>query len=673
MNFSIPDSIASAFQFFSNPIAAGIGLGVVLLVLTGVLIAFYRYRFETREELPLEDSSPAISEDLLPHLLDSASQSAAARLYQPIDLWTGRLILPPPDRRDPEGAVWFEVHNADRAYAHLKHRVVTLKWTRSPEVQKFVRAVTVDVRFTRQAKQSHKKGFVHPVRLDKLNTVGPLESLAGARPEDNVIVALHNPVVDERSGEPSLIISRQPVEISGRLVALVTIIQRVANSTKGGISQLKIGKKNKTDRGIADGDPIKSDRFLVRHYNKITGEFDGPFDLIRIPQVPQNSTGIYPSTHRAIEKSPLNPEGWYVYGQKDGDSLFVVQAIEPRGAMRLKPQQLALGTQNALTYLKKQNWQNTSDKKGTASTILLDPIAENPRAAISAWQEGDKAIVIHVFGGIGGKKAEPTPFGVVTGHFSYGIATVVRDILTGELRFDIEYRQVYAHNRQGILSDAIKWFSFMGDLQRGWLGTRPICDILVKFDPLTVDYDFDGMKISPMAEFRRQLAIVCARYRTGNGTGASVVTPESSCVQDSNQALYITIKRIEHAIANTPRIQEWQQHFPDHPQTWQFKQLINLGKHLERHLIPFGIAQPDWRQNVEQIAASDQPENLISTLVKGIIAWRTMLPRPAQDNIAKILLKQGAALWVIRTNQVGGFNPHIAPTAPTGIFTHRLG
>jgi predicted Abi (CAAX) family protease len=43
-----------------------------------------------------------------------------------------------------------------------------------------------------------------------------------------------------------------------------------------------------------------------------------------------------------------------------------------------------------------------------------------------------------------------------------------------------------------------------------------------------------------------------------------------------------------------------------------------------------------------------------------------MLPRRTQDEIAKILLKQGEFLWIIRTNQVGGFDPDIEPTHRQG-------
>ena len=53
--------------------------------------------------------------------------------------------------------------------------------------------------------------------------------------------------------------------------------------------------------------------------------------------------------------------------------------------------------------------------------------------------------------------------------------------------------------------------------------------------------------------------------------------------------------------------------------------------------------------------------------IKAAMSYRTMLPRRTQDAIAKILLKQGSFLWIIRTNQVGGFDPDIEPIAPTGL------
>ncbi len=54
-------------------------------------------------------------------------------------------------------------------------------------------------------------------------------------------------------------------------------------------------------------------------------------------------------------------------------------------------------------------------------------------------------------------------------------------------------------------------------------------------------------------------------------------------------------------------------------------------------------------------------------LLIGIGSWRTMLPRLASKTIAKQFLQEGASIWVLRTSQVGGYDPDIEPVAPTPI------
>ncbi|NEP53662.1 MAG: abortive infection protein, partial [Moorea sp. SIO3C2] len=64
-------------------------------------------------------------------------------------------------------------------------------------------------------------------------------------------------------------------------------------------------------------------------------------------------------------------------------------------------------------------------------------------------------------------------------------------------------------------------------------------------------------------------------------------------------------------------------------------------------------------------ATSDNPN---IPILRGLASWRTVLPRRGHDEIASLLLNHGAKLWVIRTNQVGGFDPDIIPYAPTTLF-----
>ena len=117
----------------------------------------------------------------------------------------------------------------------------------------------------------------------------------------------------------------------------------------------------------------------------------------------------------------------------------------------------------------------------------------------------------------------------------------------------------------------------MGDLRSGWLFTRPVIDIIVKFAPVTQDYNFNDITISPLNEFVRQLQIMMARYRVGDGTGSATVTPATSCIQDSSQALYAAIKIIKQQVKSNPTIQNWLQNHPNDLQALRFHQLNPLG------------------------------------------------------------------------------------------------
>ncbi len=98
---------------------------------------------------------------------------------------------------------------------------------------------------------------------------------------------------------------------------------------------------------------------------------------------------------------------------------------------------------------------------------------------------------------------------------------------------------------------------------------------------------------------------------------------------------------------------------------------MELGRSLEQELVPLGIVRSDWRSNAGKLSVTGAANNIISNFFEGITTWRTMIPRRAQDEIATILLKNGATLWVLRTNRVGGLDPDITPRAPTALFGHR--
>ncbi|MGK7943718.1 MAG: CPBP family glutamic-type intramembrane protease, partial [Microcystaceae cyanobacterium] len=261
--------------------------------------------------------------------------------------------------------------------------------------------------------------------------------------------------------------------------------------------------------------------------------------------------------------------------------------------------------------------------------------------------------------------------GTVTGHFSYGIAEVVEDDITGDLKFDITYEQVYAHNPAGIVSGTHSYESYMGDLARGWVFSRPVSDFVIKLDLLD-DYNFNGVIFSPLQELILQLRVMEARYRTGDGTGNASVTPASSCVQDSNQALYIALETLKQKVQASPEIQTWLEENPEDPQALRFQQLAALSQRLEEELTPKGIVRPDWKYNAISLAGIEQRQDYPfiqkDTLLNGLLSWRSMLPRISHDKMSRIFLDAGAQLHFIRTNQIGGVDTTIKPLAPTSLF-----
>lgn len=583
----------------------------------------------------------------------------SVNLYKPIGDWVGRLILPTKQQlKDGLDWVWIEVQYAPPTAQNLVGNIVRLEWKKNKDLLALDQAVTRDVNFTSEVIKSQKKGNIHPFRLNGVRHVGILRSLAGANPDDNVIVALDSSTIIDASKEKSILqIEREPVLATGRFYGLVKIIKPIKSSSK----TISFPKAKQY-----------SDYFLVQHYNPNSNKFDGLQETIHIPQQVIDKRNFAPSSSQQIEKSPAGEDGWYIYGAADAKGVFTVAALAPRSLFQIQPRQIITGEELGLNYIQDVDWQNTEKNKGKFNTVLLKPVEtqDSRNQSISKWQEGNKAIVLHLFGGIGGRNAEAVavPY-TITGHFAFGIAKVVRDEFTKELRFETKYHQIYAHNPDGIIAGTHTWADYMGNLQRGWVATRPISDILIKFDPVTQDYDFGGIKLSPLEQFQQQLQVTMARYRVGDGTGGAIVSPATSCVQDASQALYTTILAIKNQVATTPQIQTWLRANPNHPQALRFQQLVELGKSLEQQLAPLGIVRADWQSQASILAGTGigkttQPFEDRS-IWAGLTTWRTIMPKQAHDDLAAIFLKHGAIMQVLRTNQVGGWQPNIIPIAPT--------
>ena len=560
-------------------------------------------------------------------------QAAYSDNYLPVSDWLGRLILPQVTERSVVAGVYFEVHHTPAEYQYLVGQKIYLRWSDRPDVQAYVNQVKIRIDFSEQAYKSIEKGLILPTRLNHWRQVQALESLAGARPYDDVMVALGGVEVKDEG----LYISREPILITGKYYALVTVIEVFPNNCAA-----------------------------VRYYNGASGKFDGKEDVVYFPQVVSDRNGVLPATTNQITASPFNSTGWYIYGAKDHQGMFVVRAIAPRRLFQLQPAKVISGKQKTLNYIHNEYWQEAKHKKGQIDSIILNPQNLADTELLQSFQEGDRLLVLHTYGGIGGNLKETAPLGIFFGHFSFGLARVVGEPLTQELYFKLGYAQVYTQNTTGIIAGSLDWTNYIGDRQFGWLGSRPITDIIVKLDVLD-EYNFGGLRRFPLNALAYQLDRMMARYRTGDGTGATFVGGANSCVQDSCQALYQAFNMILQEIVNNPQIQDWISNHPHHPHTERLGRLVTLNQAIENQLITWQT-RADWVDPYQSLIGTRLADRPVTTIVNALTSWRSLLPRLANDNLAKIFLNHGASLWLLQTYQVGGWDEDIQPIAPTKLW-----
>lgn len=556
--------------------------------------------------------------------------------YLPVAEWLGRLILPDVQERSLVRGVYFEVHHAPKLDRDLVGQQVFLRWSDRPDIQAYVNQVKIRIDFSEQAYKSSEQGIIHPTRLNHWRQVQALESLAGARPNDDVMVALSSVDV-VREDFTSLYIAREPILITGKYYALVSVRELFPNNCA-----------------------------IVRHYNSASGKFDGKEDIVYFPPVVRDRNGVLPATADKITQSPCNKTGWYIYGAKDNRGMFVVRAIAPRALFELAPAKIIKGKNKTLDYVRNRYWQGVKQKKGKIDSILLNPDNSDEKELIDSYKEGDRLLVLHTYGGIGGKQKEFAPLGIFFGHFAFGLARVIREPLTQELRFQLGYAQVYTQNTTGIIAGSLDWTNFTGDRQFGWLGSRPITDIIVKLDVLD-EYNFDGVRRFPLNALAYQLDRMMARYRTGDGTGGTFVDPANSCVQDSCQALYHAIDMTLTEIEQNQHIQQWLIANPQQEQTQRLKRLQDLHKAIDRQLVSWQT-RVDWVDPYQSLIGTRLADRPITTIINGLTSWRSLLPRLANDSLAETFLRHGASLWLLQTYQVGGYDPNIEPIAPTKLW-----
>ena len=257
-------------------------------------------------------------------------QAISPDLYQPTGTWVGRLLLPTPEQlatvSSPEQDwVWLEVFRAPEVAENLVGQVVRLTWEPKPSLLAYVNLVTTPVQFTQEAENSQAQGNVVPTRLNGRDRVGPLQSLAGARPHDDVLISFEQAKSTiDKTGKPLLLIEQFPTIVPERFYTLVDILETVPEATASATPTTCPGKL-----------PCPGEFFRIRHYNRVSRKFDGLEEIVRIPQQPPLTSGRFASTPRQLEESPVGQGGWYLYGAQGTDGIFTVRAIQPRSLLQL--------------------------------------------------------------------------------------------------------------------------------------------------------------------------------------------------------------------------------------------------------------------------------------------------------------------------------------------------
>jgi len=238
-------------------------------------------------------------------------QTVPSNLYRPVAEWMGRLILPTSEQyqqfaettQETDWA-WFEIYTAPANAQNLVGQTIRLAWNKTPLTKNYIKVATRDVRFTPEADKDFQSGVINPIRLNNRKQVGPLQSLAGGHPYDDVTVQLWGKVTVEpgrqptgESGSPTepkssdvlttafkpsttLRIEREPLQETGRFYTLVKFLEPAPPTPAHPLPQQCPGEQ-----------PCTSDLMRVQHYNPKTRQFDGTIETIRIPQQPADVAG----------------------------------------------------------------------------------------------------------------------------------------------------------------------------------------------------------------------------------------------------------------------------------------------------------------------------------------------------------------------------------------------
>ena len=489
--------------------------------------------------------------------------------------WSGKLIAPETSERRSDGSIRIELENTPAAHRSLKGKIVRL-------VQKGSLAnIHYDVEFGPKALYwKEKDQLIVASGLDGWKSVSPLESLAHSRPND-VIRASLNDVSVSPDGE-TLSITREPVLLDGDKRCLMTFLK------------------------------VEGDKAQVRHHN-------GKTETVRLDfkrHLPISADQMIEL--RGIEKHAVNESGWDVFGHEENGE-FVVESIEPYALHKVQ------GNRSAKFRNLKDYWRMDDSSKTSANQISY--VAKDGKIS-ETFKAGDKFLLVHSFGSF---NDQGTTLGKFRGHSGVGVAQIKPHPITGELVYDVIYKQVYGQSKQGVFAASYHGHAYTGNLYRGRSFVRPMNDVL---------YPMEGMGDGFQDRLENAFDEMATGYRAGFGHGMARVTLMTSCVHDTGNVLIDVLN----SSPKTPLLS---------------KMAGSMGR---------AVKPDDKFRNVELLP--DNIDTQVSTLLNGRKNLNLTIPRNFQDALVKAFIRDGKhPVVILQTIQVGDDLPALSPKAPDRINT----
>lgn len=499
--------------------------------------------------------------------------------------WSGKLIAPSASDRRSDGGISIQIENAPAQYSSLKGRTVHL-------VQKGPGATRKhDNHFGPKALEFMKKDqLILALGLDGWKSVSPLESLAHSRPNDVIRASLSEITIS--ADLKTITTTKEPVLLDGDSRCLVQFVQVNGNEAE------------------------------VRHYDAQSKSFNGPQETVKLDFKRDLPIAANQKISLAgIVNHSVNETGWDVFGHNENGT-FVIESIEPYALHKVKPSDKDEARSEKFRNLKDYWKMDNSSKTHAVQTTYL------PSQGQTSFKNGDRFILVHTFGSY---NMEGMSLGKYRGHSGIGIAEIKTHPISGELVYDVIYKQVYGQSKQGVFAASYHGHAYTGNLYRGRSFARPMNDVL---------YPMNGMGPGFEARLERAFDDMATDYRVGFGHGMARVTIMTSCVHDTGNVLLSVLN-------SGPK--------------------NSLTSRMSRNLGRIVLPDPSFR-NVELLP--DDIDSKPSTLLRGRLNLNLTIPRNFQDSLVKSFVQDGQyPVVILGTFQVGDDMPELSPKAPDRIRT----